>query len=95
MKNIQIIDGAKNSTFDIYQISDDLFDLIFSNDTDIAFLAEVEQRLDNRNDSKFWDAVYGHKVDKKKVTGIHGTLHLTGSYYSQEFFPTRKESQVK
>lgn len=36
MKNIQVIDAASNSTFEIYQISDELFDVMFPNGTDIA-----------------------------------------------------------
>jgi hypothetical protein len=58
MKNIQVIDGAKNSTLDIYQISDDLFALMFPDDTDIAFLDEVEQRLNDIGDDQIWDLVY-------------------------------------
>jgi hypothetical protein len=94
MKNIQVIDGARNSTFDIYQISDDLFNQIFPNGTDVAFLAEVERNFKVIDSDKVWDLIYQSKVDKKQVIGIHGTLHLTGSYCSKEFFPSRKESEV-
>ncbi len=47
MKNIQIIDGAANSTFDIYQIPDELFQQIFPAETDIAFQNDVEIQFQN------------------------------------------------
>ncbi|MCP4608497.1 MAG: hypothetical protein GY845_07270 [Planctomycetes bacterium] len=94
MKNIQIIDGAENSTFDIYQVADDLFDSMFADGRDVAFLDEIEQRFENRASDKLWELVYRDKVNKKQVIGIHGTLHLTGSYCSKKFFPARSESQV-
>jgi hypothetical protein len=94
MKNIQIIDGALNSTFDIYQIRDDLYKLIFPNDSDIAFIEDVESISARSGIDKFWDRIYRHKVDKRQVRGIHGTLHLTGSHVSKQYFPTGKESEV-
>lgn len=97
-KNIQVIDGAINSTFDIFQISEEMFNLLFPRGTDVAFLDEVEQRLNEDGKeqiSRIWATVYQKKVDKKILTGgVHGTLHLTGSYCLKQYYPTRKESDV-
>lgn len=96
-KNIQVIDGAINSTFDIFQISEEMFDLLFPKGTDIAFLDEVEHRLDEGGEhiTKIWAMVYHKKVDKKNLTGgIHGTLHLTGSHCLKQYYPNRKESDI-
>jgi hypothetical protein len=90
MKNIQIIDGARNSTFEIYEVPDSLYAKIFREGTDVAFLNDVEQVLEERD----WMRVYKKKIDKKQVCGIHGTLHLTGSNCSKDYFPTRKEAEV-
>ena len=92
MKHIQVIDGAVNSTFDVFEVPDGIFRRIFSDGTDVAFLAEVEQRLGVADDRNFWQAVYGLKVDKKSLLGIHGTLHLTGSQCHPDFFPKHRES---
>ncbi len=95
MKNVQVIDGALNSTFEIYQVSDEVFRIMFPDDSDIAFLDEVEERFKQIGyDDRIWDTVYKDRVDKKQVAGIHGTLHLTGSYGSKSSFPNRKESGV-
>lgn len=95
-KNIQIIDGARNSTFDIYQIEHDIFELVFPEQTDVAFVDEVDQRVKQlgKNIVTFWGLVYQVKVKKKDLAGIHGTLHLSGSYCKKELFPGRKESEV-
>jgi len=45
MKNIQIIDGAINSVFEIYQVTDKVFQLIFPKDSDVAFQSDVDQVL--------------------------------------------------
>ncbi|GAX91936.1 hypothetical protein [Effusibacillus lacus] len=92
MKNIQVIDGAVNSTFDVYEVDDNLFDTLFPNDQDIAFLSDFP---DIDNNPTFWSQLYSNKVNKKSIVGIHGTLHLTGSYVEEENFPNRKESDAR
>jgi hypothetical protein len=92
LKNIQIVDGAINSTFDIFEIDDEKFDILFPNNTDISFLDDYPHLS---NDKHFWSSVYSRRVNKKKVNGIHGTLHLTGSDIDKNEFPNRKETDVR
>jgi hypothetical protein len=33
-------------------------------------------------------------VEKSQVVGIHGTLHLSGSYSREEYFPAYREEDV-
>ena len=94
MKNIQVIDGAVNSIFEIYRVPNALFDLMFPEGTDIAFIDDVENAFGMANKENLWDQVYRNRVDKKRVRGIHGTLHLTGSAVSKKYFQTRKEAEV-
>jgi hypothetical protein len=49
MKNIQIIDGAKNSVYDIFQATDDEFAVIFPNGTNVAFSDEISGRGDEQS----------------------------------------------
>ncbi len=95
MKNVQVIDGAVNSTYDIFQIPDKIFRIIFPKGSDVAFLDEAEKRLRRMGfDYTIWNKIYANQVDKKHVISIHGTLHLTGSPASKRYFPQRKECEV-
>lgn len=96
MKNIQIIDGARNSVLEIYAIDDEIFDKIFGNGKDIVFLSDLKEYLDYDKPEiqAFWLKVYFKRVDKKTVNGIHGTLHLDGSNCEKRYFPARKEKLV-
>ena len=96
MKNIQIIDGACNSVFEIYAIDDETFGNIFDNGKDVVFLSDLTEYLDYDKPEiqTFWLKVYSIKVDKKTVNGIHGTLHLDGSNCEKRYFPARKEKLV-
>ncbi len=94
MKNVQVIDGALNSTFDIFEVPDDLFQLMFPGNTDIAFADEVDKVFQRKGGNENWNTVYSRKVDKKQVIGIHGTLHLTEDNSIKKSFQTRKESEV-
>lgn len=88
MKNIQVIDGAKNSTFEIYTIPDDLFEALFPNGADIAFAYEFQENLPDI------EKLYSRPVSKQEVIGIHGTLHLEFSNVDQTYFPSRREKEV-
>jgi len=88
MKNIQVIDGAMNSIFEIYAIRDDLFARLFPDGADIAFANEFSEDLPGLA------KLYARLVPKRKVKGIHGTLHLHLSDADPRFFPTRREKNV-
>lgn len=89
--NVQVIDGASNSIFEIYNISEEQFNIFFSNGADVAFTSDFPH-LDD--DEDFWSLFYSRRVDKKKVKGIHGTLHLEGNDAEKECFPNRKETDT-
>ena len=44
MKNIQVIDGADNTVYDVFSATDEEFAVIFPSGTDIAFIEEVFER---------------------------------------------------
>ncbi|WP_416150191.1 hypothetical protein ACM26V_04160 [Salipaludibacillus sp. HK11] len=50
MKNIQIVDGSINSTFDIFEIEDGKFNILSPNNTDISFLEDYPHLI---NDKEF------------------------------------------
>lgn len=91
-----VIDGARNSTHDVFSVNAELFEFVFPNDTDVSFVDEVEERIKSLgiDEITFFDDLYSNPVDKKKIIGLHGILHSTGSYCRKEYFPSRKEAEV-
>ncbi len=45
MKNIQVIDGADNSTYSIFAATEDEFEIIFPVGTDIEFIEDFVDRV--------------------------------------------------
>lgn len=45
MKNIQVIDGAANCTYDIFAATDEQFEMIFANGANVEFIEDVVERL--------------------------------------------------
>lgn len=75
MKNIQVIDGAENSEYAIYAVTDEEFALIFPADgQNVEFIEDLIERLGEDNADKVFEHVWGRRVDKLDVVGIHGTL---------------------
>ena len=72
MKNIEIVDGALNSSFEIYAVDDKAFERLFTA-RDEVYLEDLSEEL--QNDVVFWDRFYAHEVDRRSVQGIHGILH--------------------
>ena len=72
MKHVEIIDGALNSRFEIYAVSEEDFQRIFGS-KDEVYLEDLEDSL--QADAAFWDRFYAQEVDRRTVVGIHGVLH--------------------
>ncbi|GGI11711.1 hypothetical protein [Gottfriedia solisilvae] len=90
-KNVQVIDSAVNSIFKIFEVSSEQFNILFPNHSEIAFLEDYPELID---DISFWSEFYKNRLDKIDVVGIHGTLHLTGSDIDKSEFPNRRELDV-
>lgn len=88
MKNIQVIDGAVNSIYEIYSVTDKVFSRLFPNDSNIAFAEDFPEG------DPLWTDFYKQRVSKESVNGIHGTLHLRNKAAIASFFPTRRETDV-
>lgn len=92
MKNVQVIDGATNCTYEIFQINEEDFKVIFpNNDQEIQFADELDFK-DARVRNAL-DRMWQNRIDRRTVVGIHGTL-----FYQLEekkiYFPTRKWAEA-
>jgi len=76
MKNIQVIDGAVNSVYDIFSATDDEFSLIFPDGQDIAFIDEVYSRGNSRELDRAFENIWKRRIAKRDAMGIHGLLFL-------------------
>ena len=74
MKNIQVVDGALNCVYDIFQASDDDFAQIFGNESDIAFGEDFQARDDLL---PVFERVWRGRVPKVQAQGIHSAEALS------------------
>ena len=72
MKNIQIIDGAENTVYDIFQATDDEFAVIFPDGTDLAFSDEISDRADEQSLIALFTEIWKRQIPKKDAHGMHG-----------------------
>ena len=90
MKNIQIIDGSLNCSYDIYQATDEEFQFIFPNNgQDIQFIEDI---ADTKEMRVIFNNIWNRRVDKKESVGIHGTLFYEMEY--KKILPNQKESDL-
>lgn len=94
MKNIQVIDGALNCTYDVFSIDEDSFFLIFPNDQDVEFAEEFYDRVGPGIAQDIFDRLWDKRLDKKYLVGIHGTLFFGLMGEKKQFYPTKKESEM-
>ncbi len=94
MKNIQVIDGADNCTYDIFAVSDKDFKLIFPGDRDIEFVKDFVKRVGGEKSHKILSKAWKNWVNKKEVNGIHGTLFFELDKTKKKFYPNRKETDI-
>ena len=91
MKNIQVIDGARNCTYSLFASSDKHFELLFPDDTDVAFPDEIFERLGKSRARGIFKKLWARPVDKKSADGIHGTLFFDLDV-KKTLYPTRREA---
>ena len=88
MKNVQIIDGADNCTFSVFQATDEEFAWLFPEPgQDIQFAEDVVVPA-GRTLAELW----GRPIRKADVVGIHGTLFYEFEK-KRRHFPASKREQ--
>ena len=94
MKNVQVIDGAENCTYPIYAMEDEEFLLIFPEPgQDIEFIEDVMERLSKEQVSFAFKSIWNRELNKRTVTGIHGTLFYE-LYHKKKYYPTKRDSEM-
>jgi hypothetical protein len=74
MKNVQIIDGATNATFSVFQATDEEYSAIFPNDRDMELVEDLIARLGEDETGRVLAPLWSRPVLKSEIVGLHGTL---------------------
>jgi hypothetical protein len=93
MKNIQVIDGAVNSVYDIFAATEAEFSLIFPPNEDVAFIDEVQSREYGPKLAEALNAIWARRIPKREAMGIHGVLFY-GLERKKEFYRTRRDEEA-
>jgi hypothetical protein len=91
MKNIQIIDGALNATFSVFQATDEEFEAIFPNGQDMEFIEDFVERVGEHEAGEVLSPIWKRPILKKDAEGIHGTLYYEWSGRRAYFPSTKRE----
>ena len=84
MKNIQIIDNADNSTYSIFQATDEEFAEIFTKpNQDIIFSEEIKN---TKRIGSIFNEIWKRPVLKQNAMGIHGMI-LYHSAHRRKYYP--------
>jgi len=94
MKNIQVIDGAVNSVYDVFVATEEEFALIFPGDQDVAFIDDVMARGPARALDEIFGRIWQRRIPKRAAMGIHGLL-FCWLEEKKQFYPTRKDEEAR
>ena len=91
MKNIQIIDGASNATFSVFQATDEEFAAIFPDGRDIELVEDLIERIGERTAGSVLTPIWGRPILKRDALGIHGTLFYDNDHRRHHIPPSKRE----
>jgi hypothetical protein len=92
MKNIQIIDGADNATFSLFQATDDEFAMIFPGEgQDMELVEDFVARLGDAEASRIMGPIWTRPILKRDAMGLHGTLFYDGQLKRRHLPKTKRE----
>ena len=95
MKNIQVIDGALNCTFSIFQASDEEFALLFPEPGQEIQYAEDLAKLPNQREiTAALEQLWERPIRKRDAQGIHGTLLYELERY-KKWYKLKREDGVE
>jgi hypothetical protein len=93
MKVVQVIDGALNCAYDVFEVTAAHFGRIFPGPgQDVEFVEDFFEREGEAAQAIF-QALSSSRVDKKSVKGIQGTL-FCGLEQKRRFYPTKREGEM-
>jgi hypothetical protein len=92
MKNVRVIDGAKNYTYSLSAATEQEFARLLPDRQDVAFIDEVVSRLQRDEAGALLANLWSRPVLKSAARGIHGTLFYELDF-KRKYYPTRKAAK--
>ncbi len=74
MRNILIIDDAKNATFSVFQATEEEFRPIFPDWQDMELVEDFIERIGDFSATAILSSIWQRPILKRDAMGIHGTL---------------------
>jgi hypothetical protein len=91
MKNIQIIDGASNCTFSVFQATDEEFKLLFPEpNQDIQYAEDLAGLPQQDEIAAALKRIWERPIRKQDAQGIHGTLFYQLERYKKVYREKRE-----
>jgi hypothetical protein len=92
MKNIQVIDGAQNCTFSIFEATDEEFARLFPEaGQEIQFADDLANLPAQDEVSAALKRIWERPIRKRDVRGIHGTLFYNLDHYKGLYREKRED----
>ncbi len=91
MRNIQVIDGANNATFSVFQATEEEFRSIFPDGQDIELVEDFIERIGDADASVILAAIWERPILKRDAMGIHGTLFYDNERRREHLPPSKRE----
>ena len=93
-RNVQIIDGAMNCTYDVFSMPEEDFLLVFpAEGQDVEFIEDFILRVGEDEATRVTNSMWRSREDKKTVNGIHGTLFYELDY-KKIYYPSKREAEM-
>lgn len=91
MKNIQVIDGANNCTYSIFQATEEEFSLIFPDDgQEVQFSEDLGGLKNKKSIDAALNNIWDRPVKWRDAQGIHGLLFYELSK-NKKYYNTLRE----
>lgn len=91
MKNILIVDDARNATFSVFQANEQEYAIIFPNGQDMELIEDLIARIGDDEAGRLLAPIWERPILKREAMGIHGTLFFDNQATQRIMPPSKRE----
>lgn len=95
MKIIQVVDGADNATFSLFQATEEEFALLFPGDgQNMVLVEDIEESAVSAEAFAALDRIWNRPILKRDAHGLHGTLFYDNDWRRPHIPASRREADT-